>query len=185
MPGRPPSSSRDLPSRPWNYTVCYVWVIMRFDTRQIAHLALSPSRTLAWVKQQIRDERPHWAKPNPRQRQCAARKQARAWRSSARLSPRRIDFAATRISPPLLCRALWSFCGLSCDRDSRRNKGVRRGRPAHNGLANLVRNRPIALSRVTAVTRTSSLAAISFESGRGHPPRSAEVVGAFLPKLPG
>jgi hypothetical protein len=42
----------------WNYTICYVLVIMRLDTRQIVHIAVTPSPTLAWVKQQVRDATP-------------------------------------------------------------------------------------------------------------------------------
>ena len=39
----------------WNYSVCYVLVVMALGTREVAHIAVTSNPTLDWVKQQLRE----------------------------------------------------------------------------------------------------------------------------------
>jgi hypothetical protein len=110
------------------------------DTRQVIHVAVTSSPTLAWVKQQIRDMTPWGQCPRfllhdndgisgQRRRRPGEQKQRDVKRYHCRVS--------------------------------RRNTGVRHGRPAHNGPNNLASYRPIVFSRRTGNTRSRRCLALS------------------------
>ena len=46
----------DFTTQPlWNYGACYVLVILALHNRRVVHVAVTPSPTLNWVKQQVRE----------------------------------------------------------------------------------------------------------------------------------
>ena len=47
----------------WDYSICYVLVIMAVDTRRIVHVAVTRHPTLDWVKQQVREATPYGVVP--------------------------------------------------------------------------------------------------------------------------
>jgi len=47
----------------WDYSICYVLVIMAIDTRRIVHVAVTRHPTLDWVKQQVREATPYGVVP--------------------------------------------------------------------------------------------------------------------------
>ena len=42
----------------WDFTSRHVLVIMKLETREIVHMGITASPTLAWVKQQVREATP-------------------------------------------------------------------------------------------------------------------------------